>query len=255
MQAQAGIILADLQFPNDNPVLLNNVEKYMASRRWDFLVYLGDMLDMDAISHHAMESGEFRALEGKRLKKDYEAFEKILRRHRKIVGRECQVYYFFGNHEEWAERLIDHMPTLEGFIEPENNLPFEELKIKVIPPRQVMKIGNLHFIHGDIDKGSFGSIHHAKKVVDLYGRSVVYGDKHTQQVFTKASPLGIRDTHAAWAIPCLADTQPKWNRGKPTAWINGFGVFYIRDDRNFNLYTIVAVNNVFTCPSGYTYGN
>src|ERR1019366_6276824 len=111
MQSKAGIILADLQFPNDNPILLNSVEKYMASRRWDFLVYLGDMLDMDAISHHAMEAGEFRNLEGKRLKKDYEAFEKILRRHRKIVGKDCQVYYFFGNHEEWAARLIDHMPT------------------------------------------------------------------------------------------------------------------------------------------------
>src|SRR5690348_10857373 len=119
MQARAGIILCDLQFPNDNPVLLNSVERYMASRRWNFLVYLGDMLDMDAISHHAMESGDQRSLEGKRLKKDYEAFEKILRRHRKIVGRECEIYYFMGNHEQWAEKLIDHMPTLEGFIEPE----------------------------------------------------------------------------------------------------------------------------------------
>lgn len=254
MQAQAGIILADLQFPNDNPVLLNNVERYMASRRWDFLVYLGDMLDMDAISHHAMESGEFRSLEGKRLKKDYEAFEKILRRHRKIVGRDCQIYYFFGNHEEWAARLIDHMPTLEGFIEPENNLPFEELKIKVIPPRGVMKIGKLYFIHGDIDKGAYGSVHHAKKTVELYNKNIAYGDKHTQQSFTKVSPAGMDETHTGYAIPCLATLQPKWNRDKPTAWLNGFGTFFIRDDGGFNLYTIVAIHNQFTSPDGYTFG-
>jgi len=253
MKSLAGLILADLQFPNDNPILLNRVEKYMASNRWDFLVLLGDMLDMDAISHHAMSSGEWRALEGKRLQKDYKAFAKMLRRWRKTVGSHCQIYYFMGNHEEWAERFIDHMPTLEGFIEPENNLPFEELKIKVVAPRQVMKIGNLHFIHGDIDKGSYGSVHHAKKVVDLYGRSVAYGDKHTQQVFTKASPLGMKDTHAAWAIPCLANTNPKWNRGKPTAWINGFGVFYVRPNGNFNIYTVVAVDNIFTAPDGTTY--
>lgn len=253
MQSKAGIILADLQFPNDNPVLLNNVERYMASRPWHFLVYLGDMLDMDAISHHAMESGEYRVLEGKRLKKDYEAFEKILRRHRKIVGKDCQIYYFFGNHEEWASRLIDHMPTLEGFIEPENNLPFEELKIKVIPPRGVMKIGKLHFIHGDIDKGAYSSTHHAKKVVDLYNKNIAYGDKHTDQTFTKVSPVGLDEIHTAYSIPCLANIRPAWNRDKPTAWINGFGVFYVRDDGSFNLYKVVAVKNGFTAPDGYQF--
>ena len=253
MQSQSGIILADLQFPNHNAVLLNNAERYMAARRWDFLIYLGDMLDMDSISHHAMESGEYKALEGKRLKKDYEAFEKILRRHSKIVGKDCQIYYFMGNHEEWANRLIDHMPTLEGFIEPENNLPFEELKIKVIPPRGIMKIGKLHFIHGDIDKGSYSSTHHAKKVVDLYNRNIAYGDKHTDQTFTKVAPVGLDDIHTAYSIPCLANTRPAWNRDKPTAWINGFGVFYIRDDGSFNLYKVIAVKNSFISPDGYIY--
>jgi hypothetical protein len=253
MQSQAGIILADLQFPNDNPVLLNSVEKYMAFRRWNYLVYLGDMLDMDAISHHAMESGDQRSLEGKRLKKDYQAFSKILRRHRKIVGRDCQIYYFMGNHEEWASRLIDTMPTLEGFIEPENNLPFEELKIKVIPPRGVMKIGKLHFIHGDIDRGAYGSIHHAKKVVELYNKNVAYGDKHTQQSFTKVSPVGLDETHTAYAIPCLANIRPTWAKDKPNSWLNGFGVFFIRDDGGFNLYTVVAIHNTFTAPDGYSF--
>jgi hypothetical protein len=194
-----------------------------------------------------------RSLEGKRLKKDYEDFSKILRRHRKIAGKECAAYYFMGNHEEWAEKLVDHLPTLEGFIEPENNLPFEKLNIKVIPPRRAMKIGHLHFIHGDIDRGGYGSLHHAKKVVDLYGRSVVYGDKHTQQSFTRISPIDINEAHTAYAIPCLADIKPKWNRDKPNAWLNGFAVFYIRENGDFNLYTVAAIDNSFTAPNGYTY--
>jgi hypothetical protein len=224
----------------------------MASRRWDFLIYLGDMLDMDAISHHAMQSGDQRSLEGKRLKTDYENFSKILRRHRKIVGKECQIYYFMGNHEEWAERLIDHLPTLEGFIEPENNLPFEELKIKIIAPRHAMKLGKIVFIHGDIDKGGYGSIHHAKKTVELYNKNIVYGDKHTLQVFTKVSPVGMEETHSGYAIPCLADIRPKWNRDKPTAWLNGFGVFYFNEDR-FSIFPIVAIGNHFISPDGYQF--
>lgn len=252
MKALSGLILADQQYPNDNPVLLNQVEKYMASRRWDYVVYLGDGLDMDAISHHAIESGDRRSLEGKRLKKDYEAYGKILRRHRKIVGKKCTMIYFLGNHEEWAERMVDTYPGLEGMIEPRYCLPFDELNIEVIDYRMPKQIGKIFFIHGDQDKGGYGSIHHAKKYVELYNRNLVYGDKHTLQVYTKVSPAGIHETHTAHAIPCLADTRPRWNRSKPTAWLNGFGVFYVTQQR-FTVLPIVSINNGFISPEGDLY--
>lgn len=251
MKPKAGLILADMQFPNNNPALLNSVEGYMSSRSWDYLVYLGDQLDMDAISHHAMQSHDGRSLEGKRLKKDYADFAKILRRHRQIVGKKCQIYFFMGNHEEWAKRLVDTIPTIEGFIEPEANLPFEELDIKIIPPRRAMKINRIVFIHGDIDRG-YGSTHHAKKTVELYNRNVVYGHRHTLQVFTKVSPVGMDDTHSAYSIPCLADIHPKWNRDMPTSWLNGFGVFFFTDD-NFSVFPIVAISNHFIAPDARFY--
>lgn len=252
MKPLAGIILADQQFPNDNPHLLNNVEKYMASRRWDFLVYLGDGLDMDAISHHAIMSGDRRGMENKRLKKDYANYAKILRRHRSIVGPKCKITYFMGNHEEWADRLVDSLPGLEGMVEPKYNLPFDELNIEVIDYRRFKQIGKILFLHGDLDKGAYGSVNHAKKYVELYNRNIVYGDKHTLQVFTKVSPAGMDDTHTGYAIPCLADIRPKWNRDKPTAWLNGFGVFFI-DDEGFTVLPIVAIKNTFIAPDGERY--
>lgn len=252
MKASAGIILADQQFPNDNPVLLNNVERYMASKRWDFLVYLGDGLDMDAISHHAFESGDRRGMENKRLKKDYEAYAKILKRHRKIVGPDCKIVYFMGNHEEWADKMVDMFPGIEGMIEPRYCLPFDDLDIEVIEYRHFKKIGKILFLHGDLDKGAYGSVHHAKKYVELYNRNIVYGDKHTLQVFTKVSPAGMDDTHTGYSIPCLADIRPKWNRDKPTSWLNGFGVFFVTEQR-FTVLPIVAINNGFIAPDGIVY--
>lgn len=252
MKAKAGLILADQQFPNDNPVLLNNVEKYMASRRWDYAVYLGDGLDMDAISHHALESADRRSLEGKRLKKDYANYAKILRRHRKILGPKCEMVYFLGNHEEWAERMVDTFPGLEGMIEPRYQLPFAELNIEVIDYRHYKKIGKIVFLHGDQDKGYYTAVHHAKKYVELYNRNIVYGDKHTLQVFTKVSPAGMDETHTAYAIPCLADMHPKWNREKPTSWLNGFGVFFVTNHR-FTVLPIVSINNGFIAPNGRVY--
>jgi len=252
MKPLAGIILADQQFPNDNPVLLNSVERYMASRRWDFAIYLGDGLDMDAISHHARMSGNRRSQENKRLKKDYAAYEKILRRHRNILGPKCKMIYFLGNHEEWADRFIDEFPELEGMIEPRYCIPFAELGIELIEYRHFKKIGKIHFLHGDLDKGQYGSIHHAKKYVDLYNRNIVYGDKHTLQVFTKVSPAGMDDTHTGFAIPALCDIRPRWNREKPTSWLNGFGVFFIDDD-GFTILPIVAIHNSFIAPDGTRY--
>jgi hypothetical protein len=60
-----------------------------------------------------------------------------------------------------------------------------------------------------------------RKYVELYNRDIVYGDKRTLQVFTRISPSGMDETHTAFAIPCLADIRPKWNRNKPNAWLNG----------------------------------
>jgi hypothetical protein len=220
----------------------------MASKKWDYVVYLGDFLDMDAISHHAYEQGDMRSLEGKRLKDDYKAASLILRKHRKIVGKKCEIIFFLGNHEEWAEKFLDKFPQLEGYIEVRNNLPLDELNIKVIEPRHFHKIGKIVFVHGDISQG-FGSKHHAMKMVDTYNRNVVYGHHHTLQTFTKISPVGIDETHTAHCLPCVANTAPDWSQDKPNSWLNGFGIFYT-SEQSFSVFPIVSTTNGFISPEG-----
>lgn len=252
MNVKRGIVLTDLQYPLHNPKLLKNVERYMMDEHFDYLIYLGDFMDMDAISHHAIEAGNQRSLEGKRLKKDYEEMSEILRRHRGIVTRRCKVYYFMGNHEEWASKFVDKYPMLEGMIEPENNLPFKELGIEVVAPRKFVKLGKIHFIHGDIWGGGYVSANHAKKMVETFNRNVVYGHHHTLQAHTKLSPVGIDETHTAYCLPCLADTQPEWAKDRPTPWLNGFGVFSVTND-NFSIFPVVAINGSFQAPNWKEY--
>lgn len=243
-----GIILADLQYPFHNIELLNNVEKYMASQKWDYLLYLGDILDMDALSHHAFEEGNMRALEGKRLIEDYNNVSQILERHRKIVGHKCEIIFFIGNHEEWAAKFLDKYPQLIGLLEPENNLPFKELNIKVIKPRHYHKINKIYFVHGDFQQG-YISRHHAMKMVETFNRNVVYGHHHSLQAFTKISPAGIDETHTAYCIPCLGDTSPEWAKDRPNAWLNGFGIFYTTQD-TFTIVPIVSAKGNFISPEG-----
>lgn len=241
-----GIILADFQFPQHNQTLLFNVMRYMREHRWDYLVMLGDFLDMDAISHHAFEHRDNRSLEGKRLKRDYADASKILRTLAEIAGKKCDKTFFVGNHEEWADKFISIYPQLEGFLEPENNLPLKELGFDLIPPRHAKKIGKITFAHGDVSNGAMGysTTYHSKKMLDLYNRNVVYGDKHTLQVFTKISPAGIQETHTAYAIPAMANISPSWAKDRPNSWLNGFATWEQSDTR-FTIHPIVAVHNGF----------
>jgi predicted phosphodiesterase len=245
------LILPDIHFPNHNKELLSKVERYMSDEKWDNLVYLGDALDMDAISHHSFEDGNQRVLEGKRLKKDYEAFASILRKHRQIVGKKCGITFFKGNHEEWADQFVDHYPTLEGLVEMEDNLPFKELGIDIVNPRRFKKIGKVYFIHGDIGRGYVPTVH-SKKIVEMYNRNIVYANYHTLQVYTKVSPMGIDETHTGICLPAMCDINPEWNKDKPTAWLNGFGAMFYNED-NFTILPIVAVHNKFIAPNGKNY--
>lgn len=244
------LLLPDIQYPNHNQILLTKVEEYMKKVEWDYLIYLGDALDMDAISHHAMQHGDHRSLENKRLKKDYDEFSKILRRHRKIVGPKCKTLFFMGNHEEWPDRLVDKIPGLEGLIEPQYCLPFNELNIELVDPRHPVVIDGITYIHGDLNNGPYSPKHHAMKVAELYNRVVVYGHHHTLQVFTKPSPFGFDEKHTAYCLPALADIQPSWSKKKPNSWVNGFGVA-VSDEDHFSVIPIIAQGNEFFAPTKF----
>lgn len=242
---QRALVLADLQFPQHNQKLLEViVKKFIPRYRWDYLILLGDFMDMTAINHHAMESGNLRELEGRRLLKEYSGMATILRDLRAAVGSKCRIIYFMGNHEEWASKFIDKYPTLEGMLEAERNLPFDELNIETVKPRGLFKFGKAWFIHGDIHGTYSMPKWHAKNMLDIYHRNMVYGHHHTQQVYTSLSPAGINETHTAHAIPALCDINPDWAQSKPNQWLNGFAVVDASRKR-FDVHTVVAVRNGF----------
>lgn len=246
---QRGIAIYDLHYPLHHEKLLNNTLRYIKSNKWDWLVLGGDTLDMGAISHHAFDHGNHRELEGKRLKQDYKGMTQLLLILCKYFKH---IVWLQGNHEDWAEKLVDKYPGLEGLLEVENNLPFDALGIESIKPRHFKKIGKLLFIHGDIFN-KYSPTFHSKRVVEIYNRNVIYGHGHNHQVYIKCSPVDLHDKHIAVSMPCMADlTKFKYPKDKPSNWCNGFGVFYVNDNR-FSNFTIISVDGTFISPEGRTY--
>ena len=243
-----GLGIWDLHYPLQDIALWKNILKEVRLFRPDVLVLGGDNMEMVAVDHWLHDKGMARKLEGKRVLGEYGGFLKvILNPLGEILKPNCRKIWLNGNHENWIELAIDRNPQGEGYWEIENNLHLKRKGWNVIPYGKFAKVGRLYLIHGQ-----YTNIYHARKTVDVFERSVLYGHGHTYQIFTKMTPVG-NEAHSGIAIPCACGLNPDYRGNKPSAWVNGFVEFFIQPNGNFNVYPIVAIDGHFTCPSGKHY--
>ena len=199
-------------------------------------------MDMTSVSHWLHDKGDKRHLEGKRLRQEYDSFQSDVL-NQLDLPRKCRKIFLLGNHCEWIEKYIDRIPELEGFAEIEKCLDLKSWE--VIPYHKTAKIGKLYFTHGD-----FTGIHHSKKTVDTFEKNIVYGHAHTLQIHTKVTPID-GDAHSAISMPCACDMNPDYMRDKASAWVSGFGVFYIQPNGNFNVYPVISSKGSFILNGKY----
>lgn len=239
-----GIAVFDLHYPHHSKKLWANILKFTEDFQPDVFVFGGDNLNADAFDHWKKEKKQYRQLEGVRVRKDYEGFQRDVL-DRLPLTDDCRRIFMLGNHEKWIEDYIDSHPEVEGYFEVEKNLALDDWEMYEYG--QSAEVGKLHFLHG-----LYCLQHHAAKHVTVYHRSVVYGHLHTLQSYTEVTPLD-SDAHTAFSIPCACDQNPDYMRNKPSAWIQGFGVFYVQPDGTFNVYPVTAFDGHFTAPTGVTY--
>ncbi len=234
---KSAILLFDIHFPYHNIESLNAVEKFMKDYKWDYLIYGGDQMHFDSISH--WKKDKQRQIEGKRLIKEYKGFQRdILNKHCQIVGDKCKKVYILGNHEDWVKDAIDYDPSKEGYYEVENNLKLD--KFEIVPFGKIYQLGKLRIMHG-----FYTAKYHAHKTVADFTRSVMYGHCHTFQTFTKVTPQDVKDFHTGYSVGCLCDMNPDYLDGRPNAWVNGFAIVYLMPDNSYNVYMVSIVNGRF----------
>jgi hypothetical protein len=237
-ETKTGICVFDLHSPHHHKVLWKNILKITKRLKPDYFVLGGDNMNMDAVDHWLQDKGDRRHLEGKRLKQEYTDFQtKILDRVEKRLPSHCRKIFMLGNHEEWLEKYIDRMPELEGFAEIPKNLKLDNWEIYEYG--KTAKIGKLYFHHGQ-----YTVKYAAAKTVDTFNRNIVFGHGHTYQVHTHISPID-DEAHIAVEMPCACEMNPDYMRNRPNTWVNGFGIFYMQDNGNFNLYPVVAIRGHF----------
>lgn len=244
------VVLPDIHFPLHNKPALAVVMKFIKWFKPDIVILGGDALEMAPISHWEKGNGNIRKSEGKRLLRDYRDFDKqILSKLERLCPKARKVY-LGGNHEIWAERVVDEFPALEGIVEVENALRLKDRGWEWIPylvkqktggiRKGFLKIGKLTIIHGE-----YTNKYHANKTSETFMKSVLYAHTHDLQMITKVTVEDPNDFHTCTSIGCLCDRSPVYLWGKPNRWVHGFAIVYFQDNGNFNTYVPVIIKGKF----------
>jgi predicted phosphodiesterase len=242
------LVLPDIHYPFEDRRAMTAVENYMAAHPWDALVYLGDVMDFNCISFHNKDN--IRAVTGQTLEQDYRHANFSLNRHAQLVGPHCEIAWLQGNHDERVERVINANPVMQGQLEVENNIDLiKSGRMKYVKCWQTgegVKIGKALYIHG-----LYCNEFHAKTHVMNYGTNVFYGHTHTTLNYPKI--WAGAETIIAQSLGCLCALKQDYMRGRPTKWMQAFGIFHFFPDGNFTYYVPMIFNHKFVGPDGKVY--
>lgn len=250
MKLEKIVILPDIHHPYQDKPAMNAALNFIDYFKPDNIILLGDAMEMRSINHWKSDKKNLRFFEGKRLLKDYREFDRdILTPLDELSKPGSRKVYMGGNHESWAEELVNQNPQLEGLVEPENALRLQERGWEWIPYttvrngnayRGMTKVGKLTLFHGN-----FLGRHHASQTSEAFNRSVAYGHTHDVQMHTKVHMEDPEDYHTARSIGCLCNRAPEFKYGRPNRWVHAFGIMYLRDKGFYNLYVPIIINGKF----------
>lgn len=236
------VVQPDTHFPEHDPVALRAFRKFVEYYKPHGIINLGDFMEMESVSHW-----EPRNARPRRLVPEIKAAREELAEIDKALGPQC-VYkrFLIGNHEDWLEQLLiarvsevyDGIEELGVGLRIQDLLGLKDLGYRIVPLNEILRLGELHYIHG-----YYTHIHHAKKHLDVFGVNLMYGHVHDVQTYSGVSVKGI---HEAGSIGCLRILNAPFLKGKPNNWSHALGVVEYRIDGTFTKYVPHIINGRFS---------
>ena len=255
MKTQRVLLLSDIHLrppsgstpSGEDTDSLRAVERYVKDHQWDRVVQLGDLVDLDCISHH--NHGKPLLTESRRLQLDYDYANAWLDRWQKATGS-AKWSIIEGNHEHRAQRYVEAYPVMQGKVEPADALGLARRGIEWIPywsKGSLLQIGNAYFGHGrSLAK------YHSNVNLQAYGVPFFYGHTHDIQE-SGLTRWGDDKTICSKSYGCLCRYDQPYMQGRPSKWQQAFGVFHFQQNGFFNEFTVKIFQHSFTSPEGEVY--
>lgn len=238
---QRWVVLPDIHVPFHDVELLEKVCRFMVDHKPDGLVVGGDFLDLYSLSRYAADS--LYQLRDVSLSTEYQEGRRILTQIESALPKGCDKYYIWGNHEDryWREvEKGDRGKYGDALQSPTVALRLHESSWTV---REHWRDGHVRLgEHLEVIHGLYCPVHSAKKHLDEWQGSVMFGHSHRSQVHYSGK-------RAAFNIGWLGDRDSKgfayMPRTKRMQWTNGFAVVDIDDHGDYWAQVITAHNKRF----------
>lgn len=177
---------------------------------------------------------------------DDEVWDLTVKNHNFLIRRNGKPH-FTGNC--WLEQFTEKFPQMNRPTIPKI-LGDVGKDFEFIPQGGMYKIGKLNFAHGD----QFGSQNPAKQAVERCHASVVFGHHHSHKVWPAFSMVNDEEKYLGIQVPCFTGRAPKYGKGMPNAWQNGFFTATIKKSGNFSPHVwLVSPKGHFIDPYGREY--
>ena len=213
---------------NDRFTALGN---FIAEKKPDIIVNIGDMADMASLSTY--DIGRVSA-EGKRYVEDVEATRDAVSRimspvnaeiQRRITNRKKrwnpQFHITLGNHENRINRAASCTPSLYGHLSTKD-LGYEEAGWKVHPFLVPFVYENIAFQHYFVSGGMgrpIGGANHARSLVVKNYMSSVCGHSHVRDYYEDVDAIGRR--RFGLVAGCYDEGDHGYAQGSQHRWWSG----------------------------------
>ena len=142
------LVIPDVQFKQGVPFShLTWAGKYIAQKRPDTIICIGDFVDMESLSQYDVGNKSF---EGRRYKSDIDAAHKgmelLTKPFKNLKGYHPRMVLTLGNHEDRISRAVEADPKMEGILSL-NDLQYTKYGWEVIPYLEPIVIDGVVYCH------------------------------------------------------------------------------------------------------------
>lgn len=222
-------VLPDVQAKEGVP--LDHLEwagKYIAEKRPDVVICIGDFADMPSLSSY--DAGK-KSFEGRRYKKDIKAATEAMNRFVSSFSGSSyrpRMVLTLGNHENRIDRAVECDPKLEGLISVDD-LDYESFGWEVVPYLQPIVIDGVAYCHY-FTSGVMGRpVSSARALVNTKHMSCVMGHVQKRDINTQHNALGKRMTGIFAGAYYQHDEQYLNPQGNADTWRGAWMLNEVKD--------------------------
>lgn len=237
-------IICDIHAPVHDVTALAIALKWLKGCGIDTLLLLGDVIDSYGLTRHGRDSRNYT------IAYEFRVTRELLAAIRRYMG-DIPIHWVAGNHDQWLDRYIraqaEKDARLDTLLQDEDGnqlitlpskLKLHDLNITYHDNGMGVRFGELTCIHGHEVKG--GAKYIAAQKLAKVKTNVCFGHHHRHQEWYETTFDG--SVRGAWAIGCLAQTNPQYNRFGDE--MQGFAYVEFEGDGRFVFHNKKIINGV-----------